>query len=159
MSGRYTDIKSNNNSGDRNHGFSGNIWGGVQYSFPKALRFYANFGGSTPYISLQSEGSSYFFHSLSASKGFLNDRLNFRAYVQNPFKKDNDWKSKSWSDIYYTESVNTNRMRSFGVSVSFRFGEMKEQIKKTKRGINNDDSMGGEQNSQGGQVQSGGGQN
>ena len=51
-------------------------------------------------------------------------------------------------------------MRSVGISVSFRFGEMKEQIKKAKRGINNDDSMGSGQNNQGGgQGQGGGGQN
>lgn len=157
MSGRYTDMKSRI-SPDRNHGFSGNIWGGAQYSFPKSLRFYVNFGGSTPYISLQGEGSSYFFHSFSISKGFMKDKLNFRAYAQNPFQKNNEWKNKTWTDDFFRESVNTNRMRRFGFSVSFRFGEMKEQIKKARRGINNDDSMGGGQ-SQGGGQSGGGGQN
>lgn len=156
LSGRYVDIRSNR-SDDRNHGFSGNLWGGAQYSFPKSLRFYLNVGGSTPYISLQNEGSSYFFHSVSVSKGFMNDKLNIRAYAQNPLKKDNEWKSKTWAEDFYRETTSTSRMRGFGISVSFRFGEMKEQIKKTKRGISNDDSMGGGQSNQGGQ--SGGGQN
>ncbi|MDR1089982.1 MAG: TonB-dependent receptor [Prevotella sp.] len=158
LSGRYTDIKSNK-SGDRNHGFSGNLWGGAQYSFPKSLRFYLNIGGSTPYISLQNEGSSYFFHSVSVSKGFIKDKLNLRAYVQNPLQKNNEWKSKTWSPEFFSESISTSRMRGFGISVSFRFGEMKEQIKKTRRGINNDDSMGGGQSGQGEQGQTGGGQN
>lgn len=162
MSGRYTDIRANNSSGDKNHGFSGNIFAGGQYSFPKSLRFYLNLGYFSSGIGLQSESSSFFFHGVSASKGFMNDRLNFRLYVQNPFKKEHDWENKSTSSVYYINTISTNHIRSFGVSVSFRFGEMKEQIKKTKRGINNDDSMGSGQNNQGsgqGQGQAGGGQN
>ncbi|MFV0535738.1 MAG: TonB-dependent receptor domain-containing protein [Dysgonomonas sp.] len=160
MSGRYTDIKANNNSGDKNHGFSGNVFAGGQYSFPKSLRFYLNLGYFSSGVSLQNEYSSFFFHGVSVSKGFMSDRLNIRAYAQNPLKKDHDWKTKSRSSVYYIESTSTNRTRSFGISVSFRFGEMKEQIKKAKRGINNDDSMGsGQSNQGGGQGQSGGGQN
>lgn len=158
MSGRYTDIKANNGTSAKNNGFSGNIFGGGQYTFPKLLRFYLNLGYFSPDVNLQSENSSFFFHGISVSKGFMNDRLSFRAYAQNPFRKDHDWKSKSWSDLFYTETVSTNRTRGFGISVSFRFGEMKEQIKKARRGINNDDSMGSGQSSQGGgQVQTGGG--
>ena len=160
MSGRYTDIKANNSSGDKNHGFSGNIFAGGQYSFPKSLRFYLNLGYFSPGINLQSKSSSFFFHGVSASKGFMNDRLNFRVYVQNPFKKEHDWGNESRSSVYYTKTISTSYMRSVGISVSFRFGEMKEQIKKAKRGINNDDSMGSGQNNQGGgQGQGGGGQN
>lgn len=159
LSGRYSDMKSNI-SNDKNHGFSGHMWGGAQYSFPKSLKVYLNFGGSTPYISLQGEGSSYFFHSLSISKGFMKDRLNFRAYAQNPFQKNNEWKNKTQTEEFFRETLSTNRMRRFGFSVSFRFGEMKEQIKKARRGITNDDSMGGGQGSQGGgQSGGGGGQN
>lgn len=158
MSGRYTDIKSNN-SNQKNHGFSGNIWGGGQYTFPKSLKFYLNFGYSSPYISLQSEGSSWFFHGISVSKGFLKDKLDIRAYAQNPFKKENEWKNKTQDEFFFSESLNKNRMRSFGISISFRFGEMKEQIKKARRGITNDDSMGGGQGSQGGGQSGSGGQN
>ena len=156
MGGGYNNIKSNGNTGQKNDGFTGNIWGGGQYSFPKSFKFYLNAGGSTPYIGLQSKSSGYFFHSTSASKGFLKDKLNIRAYIQNPFRKNIEWKNKSWSDMYYTESVSANRSRSFGMSASYLFGEMKQQIKKTTRGINNDDSMGGGQQG-GGQGQSGGG--
>jgi len=47
-------------------------------------------------------------------------------------------------------------MRSFGISASYRFGEMKQQIKKTSRSIKNDDSMDSGQGSQGGGQQPGG---
>jgi outer membrane receptor protein involved in Fe transport len=157
MAGRYTDIKANNNLGDKNSGFSGNIFGGGQYSLPKSLRFHLNIGYFTPGINLHTENPSFFFHVLSTSKGFMKDKLNFRIFAQNPFRKDHGWKSKSWTNSFYTERINTARIRSFGLSVSFRFGEMKSQIKKTTRGISNDDSMGNEQG--GNQGQSGGGQN
>ncbi|MCL2650676.1 MAG: TonB-dependent receptor [Candidatus Azobacteroides sp.] len=155
---RYSDIKSNNNSDLSNQGFTYSMWGGGQYSLPKSLKLYLNVGGSSPYIGLQTKGSGYFFHSVSASKGFLKDKLDIRVYVQNPFRKNMEWKNETRSEMFYTKSSNINLTRSFGVSVSYRFGEMKQQIKKATRTIQNDDSMGGGQN-QGGQGQSGGGQN
>jgi len=165
MWGSYVDIKSNfeasTTTGDfqnrSNHGFQGSFHGGGQYSFPKALRFYANGGYSSPYIGLESKGSSYLYYSLSISKGFMKEKLTFRAFAQNPFKKDREFERKTTTPMFYSESFNTNRMRSFGVSVSFRFGEMKAQIKKAQRGINNDDGIGGGGNQSGGQS-SGGGQ-
>jgi len=111
---------------------------------------YLNVGGSTPRIELQSKSSAYFFHSISVSKGFLKDKLDIRAYIQNPFKQDMEWRRETRSEVYYTESVYVNRIRSFGISASYRFGEMKQQIKKTARSIKNDDSMGGGQGGQGG---------
>lgn len=163
MSGRYVDIKSNSNSLSNtkmsNSGFTGNIFAGGQYSFPLNFKAYINTGYFSRQISLQGEGPSFFFHSLSFSKGFMNDKLQFRAYAQNPFKKDNEFKNITRNDDFYSESLSTGRMRQFGVSVSFRFGEMKAQIKKAQRSINNDDNMGGGQGNQGGQGGQGGGQN
>ena len=163
MSGRYTDIKSSidpsTNKVMSNNGFSGNIFAGGQYSFPYKFVSYINTGYFSPWITLQGKGASFFFHSISVSKGFLNDRLQLRAYAQNPLKKDNEFKNVTRTDDFYSESRNSNRMRQFGFSVSFRFGEMKAQIKKAQRSINNDDNMGGGQGSQGGQGGQGGGQN
>jgi outer membrane receptor protein involved in Fe transport len=155
MSGRYVNIKSNSNSLSNvkmsNSGFTGNIFAGGQYSFPHNFKAYINTGYFSHQISLQGEGPSFFFHSLSFSKGFMNDKLQFRAYSQNPLKKDNEFKNITRNDDFYSKSLSTGRMRQFGVSVSFRFGEMKAQIKKAQRSINNDDNMGGGQGNQGGQ--------
>ncbi|MBK5721890.1 TonB-dependent receptor [Dysgonomonas sp. Marseille-P4677] len=164
MSGRYVDLKSSidplTNKRMSNNGFSGNIFAGGQYSFPYNFKSYLNTGYFSPWISLQGKGASFFFHSISFSKGFMNDRLQLRAYAQNPLKKENEFKNTISTDNFYSESFNSNRMRQFGFSVSFRFGEMKAQIKKAQRGINNDDNMGGGQENQGGQQGGqGGGQN
>ncbi|WP_029904195.1 TonB-dependent receptor domain-containing protein [Prevotella sp. 10(H)] len=160
MSGRYVDIKSSTdpitNKRMTNSGFSGNIVAGGQYSFPQNFKAYVNTGYFSPWIMLQGEGSSFFFHSVSFSKGFLKDRLQIRAYAQNPFKKDNEFKNITQTDTFYSESRNSNRMRNFGIGISFRFGEMKAQIKKAQRSIRNDDSMGGGQGGDQGGQQSGG---
>ena len=157
---RYRNIKSTGDLEQETQGFFSNIWGGGQYTLPKSWKLYLNLGGSTPWIGLQTKGSSYFSHSISVSKGFLKDKLDVRAYVQNPFKENMTWKNETRSEMFYMESTSVSRFRSFGISVSYRFGEMKEQIKKASRGIKNDDSMGGGQGGQGGgQGQSGGGPN
>lgn len=170
MSGRYTDLKANNNTPLSNSGFSGNVFAGGQFSIPSdfgvkdspsfkgPLRFGVNIGAFSPDISLQGKRSAFFFHGFNVSKGFKDDRLSVRLFAQNPFIKNWDFKDKKATENFREESVFRNRMRTFGVAFSFRFGEMKSQIQKTKRGINNDDTMSGGQgeSGQGGQ---GGGQN
>ena len=155
LSGRYTDVKSIGDFDQSNHGFSGSIWGGGQYTLPKSWKFYLNVGGSTSSVDLQSKRSGYFFHGISASKGFLKDKLDIRAFAQNPFRKNMEWKNKTETEMFRTESLYIYNSQSFGISASYRFGEMKQQIKKAARSIKNDDAMGGGQGSQSG---GGGGQ-
>ncbi|MDR3059986.1 MAG: outer membrane beta-barrel family protein, partial [Prevotella sp.] len=127
-------------------------------SFKGPLRFGINIGAFSPDVNLQGKGSAFFFHGFNVSKGFKDDRLSVRLFAQNPFIKEWDFKNKRATESFRDESTFTNRMRNFGVAFSFRFGEMKAQIQKTKRGINNDDTMstGQGEGAQGGQ---GGGQN
>jgi len=168
MWGGYIDIKSNKernlaNANEKlsNYGFNGSVYMGAQYSFPKAFRVYFNGGLFSPHISLEDKGPSYSFHSFSVSKGFKDERLTFRAYAQNPFQKDREFRNERTTPDFRYESIMNNRVRSFGISVSYRFGEMKSQIKKTQRGISNDDTMSGGQGGQGGGQtggQGGGGQ-
>ena len=42
--------------------------------------------------------------------------------------------------VNYIQSI---KAQSFGISVSYRFGEMKDQIKKVQKTIQNDDVIGG----------------
>lgn len=155
MSGRYSDLKSsidpNTNERMSNSGFSGNIFAGGQYSFPHNFKAYLNTGFFSSRITLQGNSSSFFFHGLSFSKGFMKDKLQLRAYAQNPLKKQHEFKNIIQTDQFYSESRSSNRIRQFGFAVSFRFGEMKSQIKKTQRSISNDDNIGGGQGSQGGE--------
>jgi outer membrane receptor protein involved in Fe transport len=143
LGGSYINLKANDNSGLKNSGFAADIYGGAQYTFPWSIRF--NLGGyySTPNISLQGESEGYYFYNTSVSKSFLKNSLNIRLYVNNPFHKTLDFSGKQSSSDFYYEYMTRRSMRSYGLSVSYRFGEMKTQIKKAQRGIQNDDNMGG----------------
>lgn len=155
LSGGYTDLRANNEENWKNSGFRGSAYMNASYSFPLKFRLNAYGGYYSPYISLQGKGSSYNYHGFSISKDFMKDKLNVRLSAQNPFVTSRTFKNNTETEEFYSTSEFSNRMRYFGATVSFSFGEMKSQIKKARRGITNDDSMGG---SGGGQQGQGGGQ-
>lgn len=149
--GSYADYKSTELAAS-NHGFSGDFYGNIQQTLPWDLRFSVYGGGSTPYITLQGEGSSYFFYGLNLSRSFLKDkRLNISIFASNLFNKYQSYSSETVTETFCSWSNSQYASRRFGISVSWRFGELKTQVKKTVRSINNDDVKSGGGNSGGGQ--------
>lgn len=154
--GGYTDVKANDTSGLSNHGFNIGLYGGLQYTTFWNIRTGLNSGYFGRNVELQGEQSSFYFYSFSLMRSFLSDRLTFNAYLQNPFNDTFKYKNKMETPAFRYESSSTQFRRQFGLRVSFRFGEMKAQIKKAQRGIQNDDTMSGGQGQQsGGQGQQG----
>ena len=149
--GNYADFKSNELN-IRNHGFSGNFFGNIQQTLPWDLRFSAYGGGSTPSISLQGKGSSYYYYGINLSRSFLKDkRLTVSAFANNLFNKYLTFNNQVNTDTFRSWSENKNNAQNFGISVNWRFGKLKAQVKKTARSITNDDvKAGGENNSNGG---------
>ncbi|MBD8390093.1 outer membrane beta-barrel family protein [Dysgonomonas sp. BGC7] len=155
MSGQYIDIKTNNEKKLSNNGFGGSIFAGGQYTTFWKIRTNVNSGFFSSQISLESKSPSFFFYGLSVSREFeLKNKfaktVTVRLYGDNPFTKNKEFKSKTQNEAFFYESNSSQRMRTFGFALSFRFGELKSQIKKTQRGISNDDTMQG-----GGQGQTG----
>ena len=161
LSGTHTDIRANNNTGLENAGFNIGAYSGGTYTFPWEIRLNAFGGYFGPNISLMGRTSSFNFHNMSLSKSFLDKKLDIRLAAFNPFQKEYTYKNYQETLAYKSESTSRYTNRRFEVSLSYRFGEMKEQIKKTKRGIANDDMMssGGGEGGGGGQQQQGGGVN
>ncbi|SHG19491.1 TonB-dependent receptor domain-containing protein [Dysgonomonas macrotermitis] len=151
----YTDIRGYGSPGEwmTNTGFTGRLFTNFQYTFPQAFKFSAGFGGRTGNVNLLGKRSGFSYHSFGLSKSFLADKLTFNVSAVNPFQKELKFTRKEHTTEYLAESINYNKNQSFNFSVSYRFGEMKAQIKKAARSINNDDAMGG-----GSAEQSGGGQ-
>ena len=86
----------------------------------------------------------------SCNKDFLKKKLSVQLSFQNPFWKRMKMENTSSDDTFFRRETNYRTMRMLQVSVSYRFGTLKDAIKKVKRGINNDDvksggSGGGEQ--------------
>jgi hypothetical protein len=153
LSGSYVDLKTNNGTNLRNSGFSSNVFGAAQYTLPWDMLLALNSAYAAPNITLQGESMTYCYYGLSASKSLLNKKLNIRISAINPFQKNLEIRSVQRSPDFYFESLNYMPFRNYSLTVSYRFGEMKSQIKKTKRSIQNDDQMQTSDKSEGAPVQ------
>ncbi len=150
--GSYADFKSDSKElKARNHGFQGNFNLHAQHTLPWNLRFSCYAGGSTPYISLQGEGSSYTYYGFGLSRSFLKEgRLRVSVNTSNLFNNYKTYSSETLTDSFRSWSNSKSPERSYGINISWRFGELKAQVKKTARSINNDDVKAGGSGSGGG---------
>jgi hypothetical protein len=148
-SGGYSQYQ---NEGQEYGAYSLNCYGGLNFTLPWKLKLNFGGGGSTPWTGYKYEGSAWYYYYGSISRSFLKgDKLTVSLSAQNPFEKYRTFTNKSWEDEIFTRNSRSKQLsRNFGLSVSWRFGEMKAQIKKAERGISNDDvKSGGEGNSGG----------
>lgn len=139
--GNYTYMEGAN--GLKNDGWNLFAYGGAQQSLPHDWRISLNIYGQTPWIMLQGKGSSFFDYGLSVNKSFLNKRLTLSAFASNFFKKYTSPTSSIEGVGFTQDSWNRYTRQRFGVSVSYRIGELKASVKKAARIISNDDVKGG----------------
>lgn len=139
--GNYTYMEGAN--GLKNDGWNLFANGGAQQSLPHDWRISLNIYGQTPWIMLQGKGSSFFDYGLSVNKSFLNKRLTLSAFASNFFKKYTSPTSSIEGVGFTQDSWNRYTRQRFGVSVSYRIGELKASVKKAARTISNDDVKGG----------------
>ena len=139
--GNYTYMEGAN--GLKNDGWNLFAYGGAQQSLPHDWRISLNIYGQTPWIMLQGKGSSFFDYGLSVNKSFLNKRLTLSAFASNFFKKYTSPTSSIEGVGFTQDSWNRYTRQRFGVSVSYRIGELKASVKKAARTISNDDVKGG----------------
>lgn len=145
----YTDMKASD-LGMSNKGWSGRVFAGSQFTLPKDFRINLHGGYFSPWIQLQSKMSPFYFAGLNISKDFLKKKLSISLGAQNPFWKTMKMETTTKGEGFHDVSTTWRHAREFRLSVSYRFGTMKGQIKKVRRGISNDDSKGGGENNSGG---------
>lgn len=139
--GGYTNLKGAN--GLENDGWNLFAYGGAQQTFKYDWRLSVNVFGQTPWIMLQGKGSSFFSYSLNLNKSFMNRRLSLSAFASNFFKKYNKFESHIEGQGFIRDSWNKHPQMRFGLSVSYRIGELKASVKKAARTITNDDVKSG----------------
>ncbi|MCC8187334.1 MAG: TonB-dependent receptor [Bacteroides sp.] len=122
-----------------NSGWNLFAYGGVQHTFPLDIRASLNLMGSTPYISLQRRGYSFYDYSFSVNHSFVNKRLTLSAFAGNFFTKYTKSSNTSEGQGYKDWSENKYSRRRFGISISYRIGELTASVKKAARTISNDD--------------------
>jgi len=88
---------------------------------------------------IQGTVNGYVATNFSVSKSLFNKKLALSAYVNNPFTQYRNNRTEITS--YNFTEINTNReyFRRFGMSINYKFGKLKDDVKKSRRGINNND--------------------
>jgi outer membrane receptor protein involved in Fe transport len=148
-SAKYIDLDSKElNTSTR--GWSGRIFGGTRFSLPKDWYIYVNGGYLSPQIQLQTKGNRYFFLSSNVNKDLLKKKLTISLGINNPFWKEIKLSSSTVTDGFSIRNDYYSKSRVGYISIAYKFGNLKEQIKKVSRGISNDDQIsGGSSNSSG----------
>jgi len=126
-----------------NQGIQGYTFAYMGYRFTDTWRAGINGGFYTANVLLQGKSSNYIFSSISTSKDVLNKKVSIILNVSNPFSQYRKYTTYTRDDNFYRSSVYQNPFRSVNIGLSYRFGKLKEDIKKNKHGIENDDIKSG----------------
>ncbi|MES3016374.1 MAG: DUF2012 domain-containing protein [Bacteroidota bacterium] len=124
----------------------GLMYGGsasTTYRLEKGWRLSGNAYLNGPNLSIQGTSNSYISMSLSANKDIVKDKLSFSASINNPFTKYRNNRVESFGPNFTQTNTNQYYFRGISTSLNYRFGKLKEAIKKNKRGISNDDVSNG----------------
>lgn len=146
----YTDIKGKGDLAYKNSGFSGRAFSGITYTFPKDFRVSLNAGFFSPRVELQSKQSVFYFTSVNAVKSFFEKKLDVSVYARSPFWKYMKFSNTITGDGFVQKNTYNQPVQSFGINVTYRFGDLKSSIKRVQRGISNDDVKAGGSGGQGG---------
>lgn len=84
----------------------------------------------------------------------MKKKLTISLNVNNPFWKTIEFENTTSDPTFSMRSVNHWSSRDFRIGISYRFGTLKDSIKKVRRGISNDDQKSGGSSSGGGGEQS-----
>ncbi|MEJ7692304.1 DUF2012 domain-containing protein [Daejeonella sp.] len=125
---------------------SGLMYGGSAsstYRLEKGWRLSGNAYLNGPSLSIQGTSNPYVAVSLSANKDIVKDKLSFSASINNPFTKYRTNRVESFGPDFTQTNNNQQYFRGISTSLNYRFGKLKEAIKKNKRGISNDDVSNG----------------
>ncbi len=139
-----------------NDGWGSFFYAQVTQQLPWKLRLTANVGEWTGGANdLYQQGKTSWFYGFGLQRSFLKeDRLTVRLNAQRPFSgKYSYYETDNVQGDYTGHQKYAFSARSFGISVSYRFGSLRAQVKKTAATIDNNDVVGG--SSAGGNQQGG----
>ena len=79
------------------------------------------------------------FATVYVSRDFLKKKLSVSLYFYDMFWKRRKMEATIYDDTFHRQDICYSPTRTFGIGISYRFGNLKDAIKKVKRGIRNDD--------------------
>lgn len=136
----YTNIKSG--SGEySNHGWNGSYGANFNYTGPWKIKYSAYGGQSTGMVQLMGSWSGWYYYGVGISKNLLKDEsLTLAINASNFLTKYTHWKSRNYTAEQFSTSRGRNRAWNVGISISWNFGHLQDQVKKTDANLDNDDT-------------------
>lgn len=121
-------------------GWSGNFGASFDYTMPLAIKLNVYGGKDWGNISLTEKGNGWYYYGLSLSRSFLKeDALTLSLNANGFCQKDRKFISRSLNTDMQSYSVWQSRSWNVGFSISWNFGSLKSDVKKTGKRIINDD--------------------
>lgn len=120
-----------------------NLNANIDYRFPCKVRLSAYGGYGSPWVDLQSKGTSWYYYGLGVSRSFLKeDALTINLNTSNFLPA---YRSSNWSQV--SETVRTTSSSRYpqwtvGIGISYRFGGLKADVKRTAATIEGDQTSG-----------------
>jgi outer membrane receptor protein involved in Fe transport len=139
----YTILESNDGRGLKNEGFNYNGSLNCRYTAWKNGTVSASGGVFSPRIMLQGQSSAYYYNSFSLSQELLKKKLTASLSISDPFRQRAKYAMTYDDPSFHQEISNYSYNRQLRFNISYRFGQMKGEIKKAKRGIKNEDVKSG----------------
>ena len=127
----------------KNEGLMYTVALSTNYKLPKEWRLTANLQLNGPTINLQGSTNSLLSSSLSINKDLIKDKISVAGSISNPFRKYRENLANTFGPDFQQTSFRWDYFRSFTISLTYKFGTLRESIKKNKRGIRNDDVQSG----------------
>lgn len=136
----FTDIKSGDGTLG-NQGWNGNYGINFNYSGPWKVKYSAYGGQSTGDINLQGKWYGWYYYGIGLSRNFLkNDALTLALNASNFFTEYTHYKGVTNTPENSQTFRGKNPSWNVSLSVSWNFGHLKEQVKKTGADLENIDT-------------------
>jgi outer membrane receptor protein involved in Fe transport len=141
--GGYAKLESNNSYAISNEGFSYRGFMNIRWTAWKDGTVSSYAGLYSPSIMLQGKSSSFYYTSFGVSQYLLKRKLMLNLSMTDPFWKTKEYKYETGDMTFFSQSIYKYVARNLRFSLTYNFGQMDLQVKKARRGINNDDLKGG----------------
>lgn len=139
----YSILESNDGRSLKNEGFnySGSL--NIRYTAWKNGTISGYGGIYSPRIMLQGQSSKFWFSSINVSQELFKKKLTASVSLSDPFRSKIKYENTFDDPTFHQNNVSTYSNRMLRFNLSYRFGQMKGEIKKAKRGIKNEDVKSG----------------
>ncbi len=135
----YRSIESNNDSGMKNSGWGNSENFNMKLIPWKNATLLASAGTTARTIQLQGIGGRWIWSYIAYQHDFLDKKLKLEMRLDGPFTKYVHYKSEQFNRYYYGQTDYRRTARFLSLRLSYSFGQMKDQVKKSNKSIRNDD--------------------